>query len=77
MLGFKNRNTQQFNNPTTIKTIYWPLVRAVLQYASLIWSQSFSTQIHDLDNIELKFLKRIAYMQNLSISNDSIMPIQI
>jgi len=76
MLGFINRNTQKFKNPTTIKTIYCSLVRSVLEYASLIWSQSLSSHIHDLDNIQFKFLKRIARMKNIPISKNSFTPVQ-
>jgi len=76
MLGFINRNTQQFNNPTTIITIYCSLVRSVREYASLIYSRSLTTHIHDLDNIQLNCLKRISHMKDLPISKDSIMPVK-
>jgi len=41
MLGFINRNTQKFRNPSTIKTIYCSLVRSVIEFASVIWCQYY------------------------------------
>ncbi|KAF0761997.1 Uncharacterized protein FWK35_00003564 [Aphis craccivora] len=76
IIAIASWNTQKFKNSTTIKTIYCSLVRSVLEYASLIWSQSLSSHIHDLDNIQFKFLKRIAHMKNIPISKNSITPVQ-
>lgn len=63
MLGFINRSTKKFNNPTTIKTIYCSLVRSVLEYGSLKFGVN---HIHNLNNIQFKFFLKIAHMKNLS-----------
>lgn len=59
MLGFISSNTQKFKNSTTIKTQYCSLVRSILEFGSVIWSESLSTYTNDLENIQYKFLKRL------------------
>jgi len=45
MLGFINRNTQQFKNVLCLKNVYCSLVRSSLEFGSFIWSQNLSTYI--------------------------------
>jgi hypothetical protein len=51
--------------------------RSVLEFASVVWSKSFSTYIcYDLDNIQYKLLKITDYMNNLTISKNSLISVQ-
>lgn len=70
MLGFRNRNTQQLKNSTSIKTLYYSLVHSVLEFGSVIWSQSVSTYVNDLENMQYRFLKGIACITNVPIFRD-------
>ena len=72
MLGFINRNTKEFKNPICLKTLYMSLVRSNLEFGSLIWFCNYSKYINDLDNVQYKFLKRIAYVSNIHITRDTV-----
>ena len=55
ILGFIKRNSSEFHDPTTFKSLYVSLVRAHLQYCSIIWNPSL---IADIVKIE-KFKKML------------------
>jgi len=76
MLGFVRRNTKDFRNPLCLKNMYCSLVGSNLEFGSLFWSNDYSTYLNDLDNIQYKFVKRIAYISNCSISRDSLHLVQ-
>jgi len=76
MLGFINRNTQHFKQPSSLKTLYCSLVRSSLEFGSIIWSQNLSTYLNDLEAVQYKFLKRIAYVSNMPISSNLFKPVQ-
>jgi len=76
MLGFINRNTNDFNYITCLKTLYYSLVRSILEFGSLIWSSDYSTYKSDLDNLQFKFLKRIAHVICYNLSHCSVKHLQ-
>jgi len=78
MLGFINRNTQHFKQPSSLKTLYCSLyiVRSSLEFGSIIWSQNRSKYLNDLETVQYKFLKRIAYVFNLPVSSNLFKPVQ-
>lgn len=43
ILCFKNRNINNFRNPSCKKTYYMSIVRSKLEFESLIWAYSYST----------------------------------
>jgi len=77
MLGFINRNTQEFKNVFCLKNLYCSLERSSLEFSSLIWSQNLSTYFNELDIVQYKFLKRDAYINNIPISRESFDTAQI
>lgn len=59
-LGFVIRNSKEFQDPKTIKTLYCAFVRSSLEYASQIWSPSCKTHIQKLEKVQHKFLRFLA-----------------
>jgi hypothetical protein len=59
-LGFVIRNTKEFRQPLTIKTLYCSLVRSSLEYASPIWSPTTITHIRTIERVQHKFLRYMA-----------------
>ena len=45
LLGFIKRNSSEFHDPTTLKSLYVSLVRPHLEYCSVIWNPSLSVDI--------------------------------
>jgi hypothetical protein len=76
MLGFINRNTKDIRNPLCLKSLYFSLVKSNLECGSLIWSNHYSTYINNVNNIQFKFLKKIAYLIHGQISRDSFHLVQ-
>uniref|UniRef100_A0A8D8YGL8 Reverse transcriptase domain-containing protein n=1 Tax=Cacopsylla melanoneura TaxID=428564 RepID=A0A8D8YGL8_9HEMI len=58
-LGFILRDTTNFNSPKTFKTLYCSLVRSSLEYASTVWSPSYSTHINQFERIQNEFLRSL------------------
>lgn len=75
-LDYVNRNTQNFKNIICHKTLYCSLVRSSLEFGSLVRSQNLSTNNKDLENLQHKFLKRLAFVTNSLLTNESYKPIQ-
>lgn len=62
MLGFVIRNSSDFKNPNTIKTLYSALVRSNLEYASHIWhSEHHQRQINKIEAIQHRFIRFVAW----------------
>lgn len=59
-LGFVIRNSKDFSNSRTIKTLYCSFVRSTLEYASNIWSPTSTTHIAQLERVQHKFLRYLA-----------------
>ena len=57
MLGFVIRNSQAFDNISSIKLLYLAYVRSILEYCSQVWSPYYQIHIQALENIQRKFLK--------------------
>lgn len=69
MLGFVFRNSREFSNVTTLKTLFFAYVRSVLEYASVVWSPHYKYQIKSLEAVQHKFLRLIAFKTKFLILN--------
>lgn len=76
MLGFVLRNSRDFSNVATLKTLYFAYVRSVLEYASVVWSPHYKYQIKSLEAIQHKFLRTIAFKTNYRITDHNYKDIE-
>lgn len=60
-LGFIYRTSKDFSNADTLVTLFRSLVLSRLEYASIVWSPSYTKYIDVLENILRKFLKLLAF----------------
>lgn len=61
MLGFLIRNSRDFSKVEITKLLFYSFVRAVLEYASLVWSPIYKVHIDKLESIQRRFLKFLCY----------------
>lgn len=57
MIGFIRRNTSEFKDPFTLKSLYISLVRSRLEYCSLIWSPYYDIHSNRIERVQ-KCLQR-------------------
>lgn len=55
-LGFIKRWSKEFSDPYVTKSLYISLVRPILEYASIVWSPSYSCDINSLESVQKQFL---------------------
>jgi len=60
-LGFITRTCKNFNNVNALKSIYFAFVRSHVEYASLIWSSDNIGVNHNLEAIQNRFLRSLAF----------------
>lgn len=60
-LGFIIRNCKYFSNLTSLKTLYFSLVRSRLEYCVLIWFPYYNIYKMDIEAIQRRFLKFLYY----------------
>ena len=56
MLAFIKRQAKQFNNMWVTQTLYYTLVRSILEYASVIWMPYKKKYIDEIESIQKQFL---------------------
>ena len=56
MLAFIKRQAKQFNNMWVTQTLYYTLVRSILEYASIIWMPYKKKYIDEIESIQKQFL---------------------
>lgn len=65
LLGFVKRVTSEFTNTNAIKQLYCSLIRTHLEYASCVWNPRYNVHIQDIERVQHKFLKLIAFKLNM------------
>lgn len=63
-LGFVLRSTKHFKKPSTTLTLFYSLVRSLLEYCCPVWSPYYSVHIGRLESIQRKCLKILSYRYN-------------
>lgn len=64
MLGFIFRTSGDFLETSTRKLLFFTYVRSKLEYASIVWSPYYTTHIDNLERVERRFLKYLAYKED-------------
>ncbi|BES91225.1 Retrotransposon protein [Nesidiocoris tenuis] len=60
-LGFLKRNTRDFRDIPALVTLCRSLVVPTLEYGSVVWSPFYAAHIHQLERVQHKFLRYVAY----------------
>jgi hypothetical protein len=61
MLGFITRVCRDFTGVDAQKTLFISYVRSKLEYCAIIWCPYYNTYINQLESIQRKFLKNLAF----------------
>lgn len=69
-LGFITRNSADFG-PTTFKLLYCSVVRPGLEYASCIWAPFYNNRIMQIEAVQRRFLRTLAFKANMNIRGDN------
>lgn len=70
MLAFIKRNSKDFHDTLTFKSLYTSFVRSQLEYASVIWSPFYDCHSNRIESVQKKFL--IFVLKKLpSLNHDS------
>lgn len=56
MLGFIKRNSKDFCDPYTLRTLYISLVRSNLEYASVVWTPFYNVHNERIESVQRQFL---------------------
>lgn len=60
-LGFIFRNTREFTNISSLKLLFYSLVRSRLEYCSVVWKPYYQVYINLIENIVRKFAKYVFF----------------
>ena len=63
-LGFVTRNSLEFMNLDTVKTLYFAFVRSKLEYCNAVWSPSSVCYIVSLEKVQRRFVKYLHYLDH-------------
>ena len=69
LLGFIKRNTKHINDTKAIMCLYNCLVRSVLEYASVIWTPSYTIHKDRLERVQSKFTKYLLYKHRFPLAD--------
>ena len=57
VLAFIRRNTQAFQDVYCLKTLYWLLVRSIIEYGVLVWAPHFAIHTDRIERIQKNFIR--------------------
>uniref|UniRef100_A0A0A9YEP3 RNA-directed DNA polymerase from mobile element jockey n=1 Tax=Lygus hesperus TaxID=30085 RepID=A0A0A9YEP3_LYGHE len=60
-LGYLKRHTRDFSNIQALVLLYEALVLPILEYASVVWAPHYSCHIAQLERVQHKFLRYVAF----------------
>ncbi|CAG9795435.1 unnamed protein product [Diatraea saccharalis] len=68
-LGFIIRISKPFNNPHTLKILFFSFVRSILEFGSVIWNPFYKQDIARLEKVQFKFMKleKCNILKNLKV----------
>ena len=71
MLGFVKRNSVEFSDPHTLKSLYVSLVRPHLEYCCIIWNPNNQYQSNRIELVQKNFTRFMFYKLNWRIERPS------
>jgi hypothetical protein len=69
VLGFIKRNTKLFSSPTCLRSLYFALVRSILEYGVVVWHPYLAKDQLRLEIVQHKFLSYAAFILGLPNPN--------
>ncbi|CAB0007927.1 unnamed protein product, partial [Nesidiocoris tenuis] len=74
-LGFLKRTTPEFSSILAILLLYKTVVRPLMEYASVVWSPCYETHKNELERVQSKFLRYLAFKSGKldAYSSDSML----
>lgn len=66
MTGFVMRQCWDFDNVETLKSVYFALVRSLLEYCSIVWSPFYKTHIDRIERVQSRFVNFLLYKININ-----------
>lgn len=76
MLGFIKRNTRDFKDFLTLKSLFCSLVRSILEYGSIIWSPGYQVHINRLERVQRSFSRLALIRYGFDFQNLPTYPIR-
>jgi hypothetical protein len=61
-MGFIERNTSMFKSANCLRTLYFALVRSILEYGVIIWHPNLAKDVIRLERVQNRFLSYAAYL---------------
>ena len=55
MLGFLKRNTREFRDLGTLNSLYFSLVRSLLEFGSVVWSPNYRSHVERIERIQKSY----------------------
>ena len=62
ILGFVIRNTKIFSSASSLRSLYFALVRSVLEYGGIVWYPYLAKDQLRIERVQNKFLSYISYI---------------
>lgn len=57
ILGFLKRNSSDFKDPYTLKSLFCSIVRPILEYSSVVWNPTTQNNINRIERVQKNFLR--------------------
>jgi hypothetical protein len=69
VLGFIKRNTKLFTSISCLRSLYFALVRSILEFGVVIWHPYHAKDQHRLERVQNRFLSFAAYILKINVPN--------
>ena len=71
LLGFVSRSTKEFKKCDSFLTLYYSLVRSVLEYGNVIWSPYYETHVNRLECVQKRATRILWYRSHSGRTRNS------
>ena len=61
MLAFLKRNSSEFSDPYTLRSLYVSLVRPHLEYCAILWNPVYSSHCPRIERVQKNFTRYVFY----------------
>lgn len=75
-LGFIKRTLSDFNSLCCFKVLYCSYVRSIVEYASTVWTPYYQKYIEQLERVQKRFLRFVAYKMKIPMEQLNYADIQ-